>query len=1254
MIKGDIIKNGFDRKRIKQLAKQYNWLLIALSLFLMSYSVKFFFTSHANLASIASGLSNQIHHKEWLIKKTVEDSSFLRFLKQSDTALFQKKEAAQFIEQFNYEGITLLIYRQNTLVFWTGNTVTPKTLSGKKAKGTSFVQLSNGSYLQMVEERNGAEIIALLPVKWSYVIKNNYLTPSFNSILTIPDYVAITDSSSWSAPVKSAAGTYLFSIDYTDETTPVLLPFVQNLCWIFAILIIFFKVDQTSQSWVNKGALTKAFALLIGTIVGFRLLGLVYKFPASIYEDWELFNPTVFAASFWLPSLGDFVIDGCLGLWLVYFTRRNLVNFPLPEINKRGIYYAFTAGFVLFIYILADVLSSIFGSLIINSNIPFDVSNILSFNGYSLVGFIMLGVCLYIFFLLCVGFVSYIQRFQFTREEKLVVFAFSLLIGFIYKVGADTLDLLMISNAVFLFALDWFISNKIRLSSLAASASILLIFSVVSSTKLQGFNQQKDIENRKLLALELESGNDPVTEFLFTETSERLANDSILLKSFNTDVGDNEGLNERLRQLYFGNYFNKYVITFSRYAVNKEPLDPKYTPLYELQKTIDESGIATTTTGLYQIGNAKGLQYYLAKIIIRKNYVAIGTLIVKLQSKQFESNNKYPELLLAENLSTNKGLTDYSYAFYQSGKLLNEEGEYSYSLSDKSFYTKGTGFTMQQDDGYDHLIYNPDFTKKIVLSKAMPKVFNSIALFTYFFAFLSIFLFFVYVFRSSYKFVRRQLIPQGFEAFRVLVRENSLLFKMRIQVSIVVTVVASLLVVGLITLAYITDRYNTEQYNRLNQKIKSVQIACENKNYSSDMIGSREQVYLDIINLSRLFNTDISIYDTDGQLLVSTQPGVFDQGLLAPQMNPLAYYNVSGLAKSTFITREQIGRLNYLSAYAPLNADDGRTIAYVSLPYFTNQNEYQEEVSYFANALINVYTLVFTLIGFVAFFVANAITSPLTIIQQTLSKTKIGQVNEPIVWSRNDEIGSLVQEYNRMISELEASAEKLGQSERESAWREMAKQVAHEIKNPLTPLKLGLQQLERSWKDKDPDFDKKFAKFAQTFMQQIDSLSEIATEFSSFAKMSQERNEPVDVLAELTKVVDLFKHTEHVNIQFRSENGINTWILADVNQINRSFNNLVKNAIQAIPKEREGQVDIKIWADAKNLHIQITDNGTGIPEAIQEKIFVPNFTTKNSGMGLGLAIIKNVIDSVGGSIRFETKFGEGTSFFVTFPLYQEP
>lgn len=1232
--------------------KKLKFLGLPLLLCAATFLVDGFFTSRSNLSSITAELRAKLRDKEAFVNEQIESETFRGFLKRGRKNLFADSAAAQVINAFKEEGIYLLAYRKDSLVFWTDNTVQPFKQPKEITYGTSFAKLVNGYYLQFKYWKEGNSLIALVPIKSNYGIKNVYLQKSFDPDLELPAYIRLSEAAKDAEPLYAQSGKYLFSIAFSEEERPGIVPFIQNTFWILAIILVFFKIDEFSQKMINEGQVGEGFGLLISSIVIFRGIGLYFKIPNSLYEDWELFSPTIFASSFWLPSLGDFVIDGCLGLWFVYFVHRNNKQIPLPAVH-RWFYYGASVGFIVFVYVLTDVLSSTFGSLILNSNIPFDVTNVLSFNWYSGIGFVMLGICLYLFFLLCSSFIAYFQRFDFTEEEKLYVFTIGLLFAFIYKVAVDSLDLMLVTNAIFLFAIDRFRVKNIRLFSLPATATVLVLFSIVSSVKMEGFNGQKDIESRKLLAQQLESGNDPVTEFLFSEVAAKVAADEQLIQSFIGKKQDEELLNDRLRQLYFGNYFNKYVISFSRYNLNGQGFDPKHPDIAAVQQVIDQAGIATSSTGLYQVGNAQGLQYYVAKIPVRKEYRAVGTLVVKLQSKQFESNNNYPELLLGENLNVNKGLSNYSFAYYQSGKLLNKQGDYPYTASDKVFKTGGIGFLIQEDEDYNHLIYNPDFNKHIVLSKAKANIFNRIALFSYFFGFLSIFLFFVYVVRAAYKFISRRIFTEGLSVFKKLIYESGLLFKMRIQFSIVITVVASLLVVGLITLAYITNRYNAEQYTRLNQKIKSVQVALENKNYETDKNRLRARLALDMNSFARLFNTDISVYDIEGQLLLSTQPSVFEQGLLSQKMNPVAFYNLSGLGKTAYIGNEHIGRLTYLSAYAPVTNTDGQTIAYVSLPYFTNQNEYQAEVSYFANALINVYALVFTLIGFVAFFVANAITSPLTIVQETLSKTKIGQTNHPIAWHRNDEIGSLVQEYNRMILELQNSADMLAKSERESAWREMAKQVAHEIKNPLTPLKLGLQQLERSWKDGDPQFDSKFARFSQTFMQQIDSLSQIATEFSNFAKMPQERREPVNVVNELSKVVDLFKHTEQVNIRFRSENGINAWILADADQIARSFNNLVKNAIQAIPKEREGQIDISVWADAAWLQVQISDNGSGIPEDIREKIFAPNFTTKNSGMGLGLAIIKNVIDNVGGSIRFETEIGEGTSFFVSFPLYKE-
>ncbi|RZL44570.1 MAG: GHKL domain-containing protein, partial [Pedobacter sp.] len=256
----------------------------------------------------------------------------------------------------------------------------------------------------------------------------------------------------------------------------------------------------------------------------------------------------------------------------------------------------------------------------------------------------------------------------------------------------------------------------------------------------------------------------------------------------------------------------------------------------------------------------------------------------------------------------------------------------------------------------------------------------------------------------------------------------------------------------------------------------------------------------------------------------------------------------------------------------------------------------------------------------------------------------------PIVWRRHDEIGSLIKEYNSMIAALEDSATKLAQSERENAWREMAKQVAHEIKNPLTPLKLGVQLLEKSWKEKDPNFELKFNKFSKSFIEQIDSLSKIASEFSNFAKMPDTKLEQTPVLAIIEQAREVFKSAENVDITVNNKSEINIYIEADRDQLLRTFNNLFKNAIEANDGDGQCVINILVYNDNRNAYIEIADNGKGIPAILHDKIFVPNFTTKTSGTGLGLAFVKQAIENAGGNISFLSVIGKGTTFYLNFPL----
>ena len=253
-------------------------------------------------------------------------------------------------------------------------------------------------------------------------------------------------------------------------------------------------------------------------------------------------------------------------------------------------------------------------------------------------------------------------------------------------------------------------------------------------------------------------------------------------------------------------------------------------------------------------------------------------------------------------------------------------------------------------------------------------------------------------------------------------------------------------------------------------------------------------------------------------------------------------------------------------------------------------------------------------------------------------------------WSRHDEIGSLIKEYNKMISALEDSASKLARSEREIAWREMAKQVAHEIKNPLTPLKLGVQLLEKSWREKDPNFEKKFERFNKSFVEQIDSLASIASEFSNFAKMPDTKLERLELLPIIQQARDVFTNTEDVEIYILNHTSGVLMVQGDKDQLLRTFNNLLKNAIEAKKADLKCLIKINILIDENEVLVEVEDNGKGIPEAEQEKIFVPNFTTKSSGTGLGLAFVKQAVENAGGIVSFKSHVGSGTVFYLTFPL----
>jgi nitrogen fixation/metabolism regulation signal transduction histidine kinase len=264
----------------------------------------------------------------------------------------------------------------------------------------------------------------------------------------------------------------------------------------------------------------------------------------------------------------------------------------------------------------------------------------------------------------------------------------------------------------------------------------------------------------------------------------------------------------------------------------------------------------------------------------------------------------------------------------------------------------------------------------------------------------------------------------------------------------------------------------------------------------------------------------------------------------------------------------------------------------------------------------------------------------------------LGKRNEPIYYRRNDEIGSLVKEYNKKVDELAISADLLARSERESAWREMAKQIAHEIKNPLTPMKLNIQHLQRA-RGRGKEYNEYIERVTATLIEQIDNLSNIATEFSNFAQIPNARNQVFELAGQMRRVIGLFETDDRAIIKFNYYGFGNINVNADREQLSRAIINLIKNAIQAIPEGLKGKIDISLSRREQMIVISVSDNGTGIPVELRDKLFSPSFTTKTSGMGLGLAIVKNIVENFSGRIWFETELEKGTTFYIEIPVYEQ-
>ncbi|HNX86225.1 MAG TPA: ATP-binding protein [Bacteroidales bacterium] len=1166
------------------------FLVIALIIMLAFYSIRWFDKKENEPSAIISRIEKILSQKEKQTNHLIDQLSSRNDLFSSASKEVLSRET----------GITILFYQHDTLKYWTGNSVPgqPSALQVKSFPSKPVVKLGNGWY-RVIEKKNGDILSrAFIRITQEYPFQNDYLKngmdPSFhgtvNLILNL--YPGIYN-------IHSSQGTFLFSFTVADTKAPARWPVILFLLFLFAwsFVILFQYRLYRAFSHLFPGRITFMLSFLADLLI-LRLLQFGFRWPGALYET-SLFSPSHYFCSPVIPSLGDLLINTLLILFASIILYFEFHARPSVNIRHKKYKYLIAAFLTFFSLVFLTGISLLIRSLVEDSTIPLNLQDLTSLTIYSVAALTVIALHFLAFYLFLAVF-SHVFRQLFSLAAKPFITSFS------------------------------------------GVLICLILYSLLSTVILNNANIRQEKEKRRLIAMKLAARRNPVTEDSFAETARLITADSLLQHQFKT-LNNNDSIHSEQKIInyisknYFSGYWNNYSVQITLCRPGKmlriQPQDYLVSCNEYFLSLVNSFGKTTSFPNLYYLDYGYGNESYLAML---NSWQPLASLVIEFSLKQAYKDLGYPELLVDRSISDLPDLSSYSYGYYQHGQLVRRVGQYAYGFELAAIADTTRDSYFFDSGGLNHFFYKIDRDNVMIIGKPMLPILGRISPFSYLFIIFSL------VALTSYLVFR----------FRVLKSLSSATLRNRLQIAFLSVILSSFILVGIVITIFLTRLNAEKDKENLLERALSVMVEIQHKFGSYSNLSAVPQTDMSnaLIKLSNVFFSDINIYNTDGMLVGSTRPQIFEEQLISDLMNPFALKQLQYGSQSMIVCDELIGKHRYFSAYLPMFNDQNQRSGYINLPYFSRQAELRGEVSSFMVAFINIYVL-FILIGvIISFIISRYLTAPLKMLAEKIGGTSFDKKNEKIEWKRKDEVGLLVAEYNRMLDELLVSAEKLASSERESAWREMARQVAHEIKNPLTPMKLSVQYLEKAWDEHAPDWDQRLKRFSAALVEQIDSLSTIATEFSDFAKMPVPVNEKLGLNEMIRSSLSLY-HDVSPEIFSFSPSEPEKYVFCDRKQCLRVFTNLINNALQAIDQQENGKISITVSTTKAGYEIRITDNGPGIPQELQGKIFHPNFTTKSGGTGLGLAIVKEILTSQGGTISFVSEPGSGTTFIIILPLY---
>ncbi len=1226
------------------------FIVLAIVFFILSIrQVSDYLLPKVNVEKLGKKIESDIQAKIAKFRNVSKDKTLF------DLAIKDSLSESQHAQLMN-EPFSFQIYDNNKLKFW--NSVNVDIIGDSLPEGRPcHYRSNNGQYVLYTEKWGNAmekRAVLVIPVKRENLFQGYYMKNYFSVYNKEEDFgIKVSSDSIKGAVAIRWNNTPLMYLHATDD---YFLESDNNILHLIydALTFIFFGISIHTyfKVMVKKRKPIMIFLMLVSTAVIVRVMTFIIGFPND-YTQYELFSPEYFASNAINRSIGDVFINVCLCFWVLLFFAVNVQGKILPPLSKKHKYI-----FGVIVLCVCTVLHMFFidliYSIVLDSVINFDttlVSKLTLFSFIGLLAFLVIFANLFLVSFITNNYVNVCFRQRKIKYILLLVIVLITTLLYNNEHGITYVLYYIWAVAVF-FVLDY-TSSKIRFdfNSIYLLVWIMLV-SFFGSYLLTGLNLTKEHITRKKFAENIMKEKDVQLEIRLENFKSKLMQDEALKKFFITDrPGTYNDVADYIYLHYFDSYLNKYKFYIKIFDAKGKNLNPMDTSsLAGFRQNMLHNYTLTADSQIYYKEEHEDYYYNTVCPIVFDNK-EVGTVVYTLYEtlSMFDENNT--DFIIYGGLKSEYKEYKYSMAIYEDSKIVTRKGVYSFgSRIDTKEIFKDNNLLFTSKGEYDEMWYHfPNKRKTIVIVKKTNTFIMLTTLFAYnfliYFSTISLYILGNIIARSNLNTMR---------FFNLL----SLNLKLKIQLSILFVVFMSFIVIGYLTTRYLSNRIKEKARIEISDYAQLIQneLAPYFVNKADDSMLVQNNIINSAIidnieKLSKRFDVNLSLYNVnDGLLVYSSQADLFQAGVFSSLIPHNIFYNLKNADKEHVINPETIGNFGYVASYSFIRDTAGTPIAILQLPYIFSNFEINSETNSVIVTIVNIYVFVFLISSLLSLFISNSVSRPFKFIVKQFTQINLSKTNEPLKWNSSDEIGMMVKEYNRMLRKLENSTVLLAKNERELAWREMAKQVAHEIKNPLTPMKLSLQMLERAIKNNNPNVTEMTSRVTNTMIEQIDNLSVIATNFSNFAKLPEIKKEVIVLNEVLYSVTGMYNDSADFEYLFLIPD-YPIHIYADKGQLIRVFTNIIQNAIQAIPQSSKGYISLLVSKIKNNfVRISISDNGEGISKEKGKKLFQPYFTTKTSGTGLGLAMCKDIVEQFEGRIEYESVLKEGTTFHIDLPL----